>query len=178
MPRLFIALRPPEPVRDALIDTMEALDGARWQDDEQLHLTLRFVGEVEPPLAEDLADSLARLKAGPFTVDLAGVGHFARKGVPQAIWARALPSPELLALRTNVERACLAAGLPPERRAFLPHVTIARLNRGTAPIGDWLARHGTLRASWHAEAFSLFESHLGHAGASYEEIVRYRLRER
>ena len=177
MPRLFIALTPPEPVRDALIDTMEALDNARWQDDEQLHLTLRFVGEVDRRQAEDLAAALLRIAFGPFSVMLSGVGHFARKGIPTAIHAVALPSPELLALRRQVERACLAAGLPPETRAFTPHVTIARLNRSAAPIGAWLARHGTLRASWRAEAFALFESRLGRSGASYEEVVRYAARE-
>lgn len=173
MHRLFIALRPPEPVRDVLIDTMEALDGARWQDDEQLHLTLRFVGEVEAPQAQDLAAALSRVPMEPFRVELSGLGHFERKGVPHAIWARVTPTPELAALRKSVERACRAAGLPPETRAFLPHVTIARLNRSTAPIGEWLARHGTLRASWQADGFGLFESRLSRAGATYEEIVHY-----
>lgn len=173
MPRLFIALRPPEPVRDALIDTMEALDGARWQDDEQLHLTLRFLGEVDRHAAEDLAAALARLAFRPFTVTLAGVAHFARKGRPTATHALAKPSPELLALRAAIERICIATGLPPETRAFAPHVTIARLDRSAALIGGWLARHNTLAASWTAEAFSLFESRLTPAGASYEEVVRY-----
>ena len=87
MHRLFVALAPSEPVRDALIDTMEALDGARWVDEENLHLTLRFVGEVGAHTARDLADSLARVSFRPFEVDLAGVGHFVRKGAAQAIWA-------------------------------------------------------------------------------------------
>jgi len=173
MPRLFVALRPPEPVRDALIDTMEALDGARWQDDEQLHLTLRFAGEVERRTAEDLAGALSRVEMDPFDVELTGVGHFERKGRPHAVWAHALPSPALAALQKSIERACRAAGLPPERRAFHPHVTIARLNRSTAPIGAWLARHGTLRASWRADTFGLYQSHLTHSGSLYELVERY-----
>lgn len=173
MPRLFIALRPPEPVRDVLVDTMEALDNARWQDDEQLHLTLRFVGEVDNRQGDDLAAALACIAWRPFAVHLSGTGHFARKGQPIALHARAVASPELLGLRTSIERACIGAGLPPETRAFVPHVTIARLNRSAARVGEWLARHGTLRASWTAEAFSLFESHLSHTGAAYEEVVRY-----
>ena len=173
MPRLFIALRPPESVRDLLIDTMEALDGARWQDDEQLHLTLRFVGEIDRHQAEDVADALSLVPMQPFDVVLSGVGHFERKGRPHAIWARAEPSPELSALRGDVERACRSAGLAPETRAFHPHVTIARLNSHTAPIGAWLARHGTLRASWRAAKFGLFESHLSRSGARYELIETY-----
>ena len=174
MPRLFVALRPPEPVRDALIDTMEALDGARWQDDEQLHLTLRFCGEVDRRTAEDLATALDRIAFAPFEIQLSGVGHFERKGRPHAIWAKALPTPPLLELHKAVERACHSAGLPPEARAFHPHVTIARLNRGTAPIGAWLARHNTLHAGWRATGFKLYQSHLSRSGSHYEPLARYR----
>ena len=63
MPRLFVALRPPEPVRDALFDLMGGVEGARWQSDDQLHLTLRFVGDIPPPDAEDLAAELGRVLA-------------------------------------------------------------------------------------------------------------------
>ncbi len=173
MHRLFVALRPPEPVRDALVDMMEALDNARWVDEENLHLTLRFVGEVERRVAEDLAGALARIAFAPFAVKLAGIGHFTRKGVPKAVHARAEPSSPLLALRAQVERACIAAGMPPETRAFVPHVTIARLSRSAAPVGKWIARHNRLAAEWTAEHFALYESHLGKAGALYEEVVRY-----
>ncbi len=177
MHRLFIALRPPQPVRDALVDTMEALDNARWQDDEQLHLTLRFLGEVDRRAAEDLAAALARLAFAPVPVTLAGVGHFARKGRPTALHALAHPTPELLALRAAIERTAIAAGLPPETRAFVPHVTLARLgagpNRSAGSVTAWLARHALLRAAWSADAFSLFESELAPAGARYTELVRY-----
>jgi 2'-5' RNA ligase len=78
--RLFIALQPPVEVREALIDTMEALDGARWQDGQQLHLTLRFIGEVERPVAEDLDAALAGIAWPSFIVALEGVSHFERKG--------------------------------------------------------------------------------------------------
>ena len=66
MHRLFVAIRPPEVIRDLLIDAMDDSPGFRWQQDEQLHLTLRFVGEVERPVAEDLADALGRVRAAPF----------------------------------------------------------------------------------------------------------------
>ena len=63
MHRLFVAIRPPEPIRDLLGDAMDDSADFRWQDDEQLHITLRFVGEVERPVADDLADALARVRA-------------------------------------------------------------------------------------------------------------------
>ena len=132
MHRLFVALRPPEPVRDLLLDTMDGAPALRWQDDEQLHLTLRFIGEVERPLA---------------------------------------------ALAAKVERVCVKVGLPPERRAYHPHITLARWGRGVGTSLDpWLARHGALRSDeFPVDAFTLYESRLGRDGAHYETVARYPL---
>jgi RNA 2',3'-cyclic 3'-phosphodiesterase len=173
--RLFIGIRPPTPVREALIDTMEALEGARWQGDEQLHLTLRFVGEVERPLANDLAAALANISWPAFEMSLEGVSHFERKGMPTSIWAHIPLTPELKGLRDKVERACDGVGLGRETRRFTPHITIARLGRHTGRIAPWLGAHANLRATWRAEAFTLFESHLLAAGAHYEVAARYPL---
>ena len=175
--RLFVAVRPPAPVRDALIDAMEGIEGARWLDEEALHLTLRFVGEVETPAANDLAAQLARIAWPPFELSVAGVGAFERKGFAHTIWARVPPSDVLEALRQKVERACERAGLGRETRRFAPHVTLARLNRSAGPIGGWLAAWGDLAAGpWRVEDFVLYESHLGHEGAHYEAVAVYPLR--
>lgn len=177
MPRLFVAIRPPQDLRDLLIDTMEGLEAARWQDEEQLHLTLRFAGEVDPRTAEDLAAALARIDAGPFPLALSGVGHFERKGRPHTLWAGIAPSPELLSLQKKVERACQAAGLVPERRKFAPHVTLARLNAASGRVEGWLGAHEGLRSEpWPVEDFRLYESVLAPGGALYEPLLRYPLR--
>ena len=178
--RLFIGIRPPEPVRDALLDTMEALDGARWIDEANLHLTLRFVGEVERPVANDLAEMLGRIAWPRFELRIDGVGAFDRNNRhsswAHAVWARVPPADALEGLRQKVERACEGAGLGRETRRFTPHVTLARLNRSSGAVGDWLATWGDLATEpWTVDEFTLFESHLGHTGAIYEEIVRYRL---
>jgi 2'-5' RNA ligase len=173
--RLFIGIRPPVHVREALIDTMEALEGARWQGDEQLHLTLRFVGDVERPVANDLAAALATIAWPRFDLALEDVAHFERKGMPTAIWARVLPTAELNGLRAKIERACDVAGLGRETRRFTPHVTIARLSRHTGPIAPWLSRHARLRANWQVDAFTLFESHLLASGAYYEPAASFSL---
>jgi 2'-5' RNA ligase len=174
--RLFIALRLPEDVREVLIDTMEALEGARWQGDEQLHLTLRFIGAVERPVANDLANALAAVEWPSFALALDGVGHFERKGMPTAIWARVPPTPELEGLRQKVERACELVGLGRETRRFTPHVTIARLGRSTGLLAPWLAHHANLRAGpWQPQEFCLFESHLLPSGAHYQAVAEYPL---
>jgi len=174
--RLFIGIRPPAAVREVLVDTMEALEGARWQDDEQLHLTLRFVGDVERALANDLAAALESIAWPSFELTLRGVSHFEHKGIPGAVWARVPPTPELNGLRMKIERVCDLAGLGRETRRFTPHITIARLNRHAGSIAPWLARHAGLNATWQVDAFTLFESHLLASGAVHEIAARYPLR--
>ena len=159
-----------------LIDRMEALDGARWQDDDQLHVTLRFIGEVDARMADDLVASLDSVESLPFPLSLAGVGHFERKGRAHTLWVGLGESEDLRRLQGRVEAACRRAGVPPETRKFAPHITIARLNGGTAPIGPWIARYGDLASQpWIVDAFTLFESHLSASGALYEPVRRYSL---
>lgn len=174
MARLFVAIRPPLAVRERLIDAMGGIDGARWQDDEQLHLTLAFVGDVAGSQADALIDALAEVESAAFAAEVAGVGHFERKSAPTAVWARVPLSEPLARLQRRVERACARAGLPAEKRGYRPHVTLARLPRSAGPIGEWLARHGTLRAGpWEVEGFTLYESRLRPEGAAYAALVDY-----
>ena len=174
MPRLFVAIRPPRTVRETLLDAMGGIEGARWQDDEQLHLTLAFVGEVERTQSDDLTEALADVESSEFTAEVAGVGHFERKGWPTAVWARVPLTDALAQLHRRVERACRHAGLAAEKRGYRPHVTLARLPRSAGPIGDWLAEHGTLRAEpWDVAGFTVFESHLRQEGALYRPLVDY-----
>ena len=178
--RLFIGIRPPEDVRENLLDTMEALEGARWVAEDNLHLTLRFVGEVERPAANDLAEALERIEAPRFALQVAGTGAFDRsrrhRSWPHAVWARVPLTEPLAGLRNKIERACEAVGLGRETRRFTPHITLARTDRATEPVAGWLAAWADLAAGpWTVEDFVLFESHLGHTGAHYEEVVRFPL---
>ena len=176
MPRLFVALRPPAPVRDALIDTMEGIEGARWQDEDQLHLTLRFAGEVPERQAQDLAGALAAIRAEGFELQVSGTGHFEKKRAAHTLWAGLAPAAPLLHLQRKVERACQMAGLAPETRRFAPHVTVARLNRSSGAVAPWLARHALLRTPpWQARSFALYRSDLTDAGALYTPLETYPL---
>ena len=175
MHRLFVAIRPPETVRERLLDLMEGVPDLRWQSDEQLHLTLRFIGEVERPMAEDLAAELERIRFERFMLSLHGTGKFEKRR-HGALWAGVAPKDQLKALNAKVERACQSAGLEPERRAYHPHITLARW-KGKAPALDrFLERHGGLSSEpWEVGEFILYESRLGHDGAHYEEVVHYPL---
>ena len=171
--RLFVALPLPEQVKERLLDTMEGLPGARWQDADNLHITLRFIGEVDRHTHRDIASALGDVTVRPFPIEIAGVGHFGEKRA-RAIWARVVPSYELTDLQHRVENACRRAGLPAETRKFIPHVTVARLNASSGPIGDWLAANGALSCRpWPVEGFALFESDLTPNGAIYTEISRF-----
>ena len=173
MHRLFVAIRPPEPIRDLLIDAMDDSPEFRWQDDEQLHLTLRFIGEVERPMAEDLAAALGRLHAPRFDIRIKGVGRFDQRN-SGALWAGVEPRDPLAVLAAKVERVCLSVGLEPERRAYHPHVTLARWSGGKPRLDAWLDQHSGLRSQpWTSREFILYESHLGQSGAHYEPIATY-----
>jgi 2'-5' RNA ligase len=176
MHRLFVAVRPPEPIRDLLIDAMDDSADFRWQDDEQLHLTLRFIGEVDRPVADDLADALGRLEAQTFDLRLNGIGRFEQRN-SGALWAGVEPKAPVAALAAKVERACLAVGLEPDRRAFHPHITLARWKgRRTREVHDFLERRRALSSEpFEVDAFILFESRLSRHGAHYEEVERYAL---
>lgn len=174
--RLFAAIRPPRPVIDGLLALQGDIAGARWQDAGQLHLTLRFFGEVETRQAEDIADALVAVRAPPFALAVRGAGVFERKGRTHTLWVGLAPSEGLAALQRRVENAARRAGLPPEPRRFMPHVTLARLNAASGPVLPFLTRHGSLRGEpWQVEAFDLAESTLEPTGAAYETVHRYRL---
>ena len=177
--RLFIALRPPPAIRQLLTAAMGGVPAARWQADEQLHCTLRFIGDVDRPQAEDIAAALAGVHAEAPLVRIAGVGRFEHKGRTDTLWAALAPADPLRHLARKVDQACIRAGLPPERRAYLPHITLARLPRsaGMAPdIEGWLAVHAGLASPvFTMSHIMLYHSHLGRAGAAYEPMARWPL---
>ena len=177
MHRLFVAIRPPEHIRDLLIDAMDDSPDFRWQEDGQLHLTLRFIGEVDRPLADDLADALGRIRAQPFAIRISGVGRFEQRS-SGALWAGIEPKPPVAALAAKVERICLTVGLEPERRAFFPHITIARWKgRKSREVADFLDRRRGLGSErFEVTEFILFESRLSRHGAHYEEVMQYTLK--
>lgn len=174
--RLFAAIRPRAAVIERLLALQGGISGARWQDAAQLHLTLRFFGEVETGQAEDVVAALEGVRGAPFTLALRGVGHFEKKGAPHTLWAGLAPSDALAALQRQVEAAARRAGLPPESRKFAPHITLARLNRASGPVLPFMQAHGALRGEpWPVEAFDLMESTLAPEGAQYQTVRRYRL---
>jgi 2'-5' RNA ligase len=176
MHRLFVAIRPPEEVRGPLVDLMEGVEGARWQSEDQLHLTLRFIGEVDGRQAEDIDAALQSVRHPRFEIALCGLGVFDRRGQPTALWAAVAPHEPLKALHKKIDHALVRAGVVPERRAYLPHITLARFGRGAGRLQPLLESAGGLSSTPFAVTqFRLYESHLTAAGAHYEPAASYSL---
>ncbi|MDH7639570.1 RNA 2',3'-cyclic phosphodiesterase [Sphingomonas sp. MAHUQ-71] len=176
MHRLFVALRPPAATRIFLAGLMGGVPGARWQDDAQLHCTLRFIGAVDRHLAEDVAAALGRVRGEPLALGLGPAGTFDRKGRVDTLWVGVQPREAVAALHGRVDAALRLAGIAADDRAFVPHITIARFPRSESP-GPEVASAVTVPAGHHFEVshFELFESQLGSEGASYETVARYSL---
>lgn len=173
MHRLFVALRPPALLRSRLIAAMGGIPAARWQRDDQLHLTLRFIGEVDRHAGEDIAAALGAIYFPRFMLALDGIGQFDRKGRVDTLWAGVTPHDEVARLQAKVTQALARVGIAPEQRAYLPHITIARFGRAAAPAA---VPAGTISSeAFEMTEFCLYESVLGHDGAAYMIVERYPL---
>jgi len=176
MHRLFVAIRPPEPVRDLLVDAMDDSPELRWVSDDNLHITLRFIGEIERRLANEIADSLSRIRFPAFDLKISGLGRFEQRN-GGALWAGIEPRRPVAELAAKVDRACVRAGLEPERRAFHPHITLARWDRRSRSAAEAFQQRVRTIASetFRVREFVLFESHLSRHGAHYEAVAIYTL---
>jgi len=176
MHRLFVAVRPPPQVRAHLLAMMGGVSGARWQEEDQLHLTLRFIGEVDRHQAADIDAALAGLSQPPFDAWIEGVGSFERRGAPTALWAGVAPPEPFRTLHKKVDQALVRAGLEPERRAYVPHVTLGRLARDAGPVGGFLAAAPAGPGPrFLVDSLRLYESRLTPEGAVYGVVERYPL---
>jgi 2'-5' RNA ligase len=173
--RLFVAIQPPRKARAQLLAMMGGVSGARWQDEDQLHLTLRFIGEIGPHAADDVHAALGAIHHPAFEIALGGIGTFDRKGGLTTLWAGVTPHEPLKALHNKIDLACIRAGLEPERRAFLPHITLARLGRGAVPIHTLGSASTVFGPTFAVEDFCLYESRLTAEKAVYSIVERYRL---
>jgi RNA 2',3'-cyclic 3'-phosphodiesterase len=176
MLRLFVGIEfPPElKLRLSLLET--PLPGFRWIDPGNLHLTLRFIGEITESEAADVDEAMAGLKARRFTLQLASTGFFGGNK-PRTMWVGVERDPDLVVLHDKIEHALIRIGLAPEPRRFAPHVTLARL-RDPAPdmLGRFLAAHALFRADpLPVDRFSLIASFPTKAGSVYEDQADYKL---
>ena len=177
MPRLFTGLEIPPDVGQALSRLRGGLPGARWIDPENYHLTLRFIGDVDDSIAQDVALMLGRVRRDAFDLRFEGLTSFGGRK-PRAVVAAVAPVQELLDVQSEQERLMQRIGLEPEGRKYTPHVTLARLRDASSfAVADYLAARGYFRtAAFRVSQFVLFSSRASVGGGPYIVEASYPLR--
>lgn len=176
MTRLFTAIELPPMVRQMLATLRMGIPGARWIEPDAMHLTLRFIGELDGAREADVRTALGEVRQERFSLVLEGVGQFGDKA-PHTLFVGVQSCEALMRLAAKVEQVLQRIGLPPETRRYTPHVTLARLKNGPRDrVAQFLSEHGLFRAGPIAvDAFDLFSSHLGRNGAHYVSECSYPL---
>jgi 2'-5' RNA ligase len=165
---LFISLTLPDPCRAVVTELYDKLEGVTWSRPEQLHLTMRFLGNVESDLAARIETSLAAVRVKPFLLPLETVGRFPPRGPIKVLSVGVGRGSTLLfQLRQKIDDALLAAGWRGELRNFNPHITVARvLNAEQESVDRWLHRHaGFVGPLFRVVSFQLMQSTLQPVGA-------------
>ncbi len=168
MPRLFVGLQLPEDISERLGLLAGGIHGARWIAPEDHHVTLRFIGDIDDARALEIEQRLGEVHAGAFSLRLSGIDWFGGRR-PHSVFARVEPNEGLLRLHEAVERACVKAGMEPERRRFTPHVTLARCRGASLPeVRSFASSHGLFAAGPFAvDHFTLFSARPSRGGGPY-----------
>jgi RNA 2',3'-cyclic 3'-phosphodiesterase len=177
MPRLFTGLEIPADIGLELSQYRGGLPGARWIDPENYHITLRFIGDIDDGLARDVFSVLGDTRRrGPLTITLDELATFGGER-PRSVFARAVPTDALQDLQAEQERLIRRVGLPPERRKFTPHVTLARLRDVTpSDVAGYIATRGHFaKLSFMARRFVLYSSRDSVGGGPYIVEAAYSL---
>lgn len=182
MPRLFVAIDLPSPLKEQLSALTTRIDGVRWTPTINLHLTIRFIGDVSQDVADEIQSALTEVQSAPFSLQLSGVGTFpghSRKP-PRIIWVGLSKPPALQSLHEKIESVIRDLGLTPDNRPFTPHITLGRVK--SADDGTVSAIHQFIEhnAAYHSEAFIpaefvLMESQPSASGQVYSSLARYPL---
>lgn len=175
--RLFTAFEPPPAIRQELVRLQKALSSLpfrRWQSPDTLHLTLHFLGEVDPRLLEPLTERLQEVcrSVSAFRLELGELGAFPSPRRPRTLWVGVGGERErLLALEAALRPQVAAFGIPLEARPYSPHITLARDPVAPVTIPDLHPRPGI----WEASELVLFHSALERRGAIHTPIARFPL---
>ena len=175
MPRLFIGLELPEPQCQQLLALSAPISGLRWQSRAQLHLTMRFRGELSEAQVAELSQALTTLRAPVFELQLGGVGYFGSPQRPSILWAGVVVPAPLQALREQIDQL-IAPWCAADPQRFVPHVTLARCGPGSGSLQGFLQQQrGLLSAPWRVTELCLFASDPGPGGSRYSVLARYPL---
>lgn len=175
MHRLFIAIDLPDTIKDALVGLGVArLDGARPVRREHMHLTLRFIGEVDTEAMNRIREQLGMARGAPFDLSLRGVGRFPPQGAARVLWAGVSAPSALTDWHQQIESALSQLGYPPDAKGFTPHITLARFKTPPpqAALRRFIDAHRTFTtAPFPARQLTLYESTLTPQGPRYRAVA-------
>ncbi|MGB7257747.1 MAG: RNA 2',3'-cyclic phosphodiesterase [Pseudolabrys sp.] len=176
MLRLFTGVEIPHEVAQALASQRGGLPGARWIDPANYHLTLRFIGDVDDSIADEVELLLGKVKRNAFELHLEGLTSFGGRK-PRAVVAAVTPAQPLLEVQAEHERLMQRIGLDPEGRKYTPHVTLARLrDSSSTQVAEYLSARGYFRtAAFRVSRFVLFSSRASVGGGPYVVEASYPL---
>lgn len=168
--RLFLALELPDDLRDALSSLSTGVPGAYPEDEDTLHLTVRYLGSPEGGKVRDLCERLRRLELARFPLVLNGFGFFPPRGEPESLWVGVERSEALDSLRAKVDGLATRTGMEADRRRYTPHVTVARLSDAPeSRLMSFIAGQALWKSRpFEVERLTLFSSHGRDWGREYQ----------
>lgn len=184
--RLFVALQIPLELRKGIASIIQELRAAageskgtetRWVRAGNLHLTMKFIGEVAPATVAPICTALSGVSGNePLAIEFRGLGFFPNEQRPRVLWMGIAGSQRLETLAAGIDRALQPIGIPGEQRAFQPHLTLARFEPPglDASLRAAIAQNaGRAFGSLHAREFHLIESKLKPTGAEYTTVQSF-----
>jgi 2'-5' RNA ligase len=178
MIRLFIAIDIPDSVKEQIANICYGIPRARWVPMDQLHLTVRFIGEAEEAVFEDLRLELEHVNADSFELTLKGVGFFPPRRDPSVLWVGVEENDLLVQLANRIDPVLRQVGIEPEKRKFHPHITIARFKdpQPAAQVMPFIMQQALFAApSIPVKEYHLYSSKLTGNGAIHTIEASYRL---
>lgn len=178
--RLFVAIELPDGVKNKILALCEGLPGVRWVKRGALHLTLKFIGNLDEAKLKKVKAALEGVSGKPFSMTVSAVGCFSSRGRARVLWVGVDPSEELITLQKQVDETLAATGITqPEPRPFLPHITLSRLkNWHVKRLKAYLEKHKEFKTNaFPVEAFHLFSSRLTPDGAIHKIEKSFVLKE-
>ncbi|MBF0208636.1 MAG: RNA 2',3'-cyclic phosphodiesterase [Oligoflexia bacterium] len=151
------------------------LPEAKWCEGDQIHLTLRFIGEVDGTTFKEIANLLSEIKFHEFDLSLSGVGYFASRGTVRVIWAGVKKCDELIFLQKRIANKLIHYGLEPEEKKFSPHITLARTkDLQVFKIGPFIEYYNLYKSDqFKVNEFHLYSSKLTVKGSIYRKEYTY-----
>jgi 2'-5' RNA ligase len=178
MKRLFIAIDFDPSIIEQIQNISYGVRNAHWIPEDQIHLTLRFIGNCEETKFREILSALYQIQFRTFTIDVKGVGHFPPRGKPNILWVGIKQSAELHSLFNTIQHSLSKIDIPKENRKFHPHITVARIKKKISPseIIPFLTRNSLFRIDKvPVKNFHLYSSILKQKGAIHNIEETYPL---